>query len=264
MKASSVAAERDERLPPEPPPVPASHPAGKNRILEALRIPAYFYIEALFGGVVLLAIYLLAGQTAYAPVLLISASLAIYGTCAWRMVRRVLAARAKGRPPWEATAVYWVAILVPIVAATWYLDKARRELSPESARATEARALLERAARVEKDFHATYGKYTYNVKELGIDPVPGARYVLGFPAACTVKFSVEGAKATQDLLDFGISHPKDIAVGQFFRETKRAEDCVDPKEGYEIYVVGVVRDDLPLDVWKADESGKIVNLSAGR
>ncbi|MGZ3701254.1 MAG: hypothetical protein ACXWSD_05700 [Bdellovibrionota bacterium] len=254
---------RDEDIP-EPPPVPAHHPAGKFRIREALRIPAFFYVEILSSALALLALAWLLSLFAptYVPVLVLAAAVVLLGACVWRMVKKVIQARAKGRPPLEATIIFWLTLVLPLAAAGWYAAKTVKSYDPMRERQQEAKNALAKALWNEHAFRTEYGRFTYSIKELAVEQVPGARYVLGFPAACTAKFSVEGTKATWDLLDFTLSKAKKIEVEAFFR-SKRAEDCVDPKEGFEIYAVGVLKEDAPLDVWMINDKRELRNLQKG-
>ena len=47
---------------------------------------------------------------------------------------------------------------------------------------------------------------------------------------------------------------------EYFRKVKRPEDCVDPKVGFEIYAVGVLKESAPLDVWRIDQTRSRANL----
>ena len=84
--------QREDPDVPEPPPVPSSHPAGKKRIQEALRIPVAFYAEALVGLMAVSAIYLVSAAItpAYGPVLTTLGAVVSLGSCLVRMVKRVI------------------------------------------------------------------------------------------------------------------------------------------------------------------------------
>lgn len=250
--------DREEPLTPEPPPVPANHPGGRHRIQESVRISVLFYVEIAIALCGLLVLFQLVGVGGY--VLLAAAALGFLGFSLRRMVRRVIDLRKKGRAPWEATAAFWIVLLVPIAVGAWYVRRVRVEVEPASLRAREAGMVLTAALEAERAFHREFARYTYNVKELGIVPGASGRYVLGFPAACTTKFAVEGARFSWELADFGWSRERQIAVKDFFRTVKLAENCADPKGGFEAYAVGSLRAEDPLDVWRMDETGKISHL----
>jgi hypothetical protein len=254
--------DRDE---PIPPPVPAAHPAGKKRIAEALRIPAQFYVEALFATLVLLALSVLLRTVAetVAPALLLFCAVAAFGALVYRMVKRVIAARRKGPPPLEATVMFWASLVLPVTGLGWYTHKLVQEIDPRKERQLEAKNILADALHAEREFFQSYGRYTFSIKDLGLEPAPGARYLLGFAEACTVKNSVEGAKATWSLLDVSVPKPKQLEVEAFFRNVRSAADCPNPKEGFEIFAVGVLKEDAPLDVWKISDDRKLVNVQKG-
>lgn len=120
-----------------------------------------------------------------------------------------------------------------------------------------------------KESHDSTG-YSYDLGKVLKDfrPAVNYRYVFGFVQGCGKKYSKGKVKSVSKELypgsykDMG---PRTTANVMSFFFSGKAEDCYDPKAGYEAYAVANL-DPINLkrlDVWKIDQDGRIENIQDG-
>ncbi len=181
-----------------------------------------------------------------------------------RTVRRVIALRnAKGPMRGKTLQVFWAALLAPLLffGLAWQL----RDLSsPFERKQEEARASLLALVEAENSFKRDYGRFTFNVKELGGLEREGVRiYALGFPTACSIKEGATLEKSRILFNEYPLSEMRRLKIEEYLQNVRRPEDCPDPKEGFEAYAAGVLKEGAPLDIWRVDESGALTNVQKG-
>lgn len=144
----------------------------------------------------------------------------------------------------------------------------RAKLLQESAKLVLMNVNAEEKTSFEK---AKPNRYTYDLKALLKDQKPGRayQYVFGFKKACTKKFekSKTAESTSLAIYDDAYSHVASRSkknISAFFYLGK-AEDCYDPKFGYEAFAVASLDPQNParLDIWKTNRDGNLVHLQNG-
>ena len=177
----------------------------------------------------------------------------------FRLLKGLLRTRKREKPPALATLSFLLALFLPGSLISWSLYTYRDQWSEKNLPYAEAEKLLRQSFQSQKMFFRDYGFYTYNIKEIGIDRPANSSYILGFPEACTIKFSVNGARHSWEISDFSFSQGEKREIESTFRSLRRAEDCPDPKMGFEIYAMTFLKK-RGLDIWRIDSSGKLLHL----
>lgn len=242
------------------PPLPSSRPP------EALRLCLLAWVELLLGFLVLISLYVMLekqiGKGAVLTFLVLGGALLLLVT--GRLVRKVITLRnAKGPMRGKTLAAFWAALLLPVAAggAIWKLKPA---VNPYQARQEQARAALLEFARAERAFRRDFGRYTYNVKELGLPEREGEHaYTVGFPTPCSVG---EGSSLEKSRIPFHEYVPSEIRkleIEEYLQKVRLPADCKDPKEGFEAFAVGALKEGALLDVWRIDEEGQPENVQRG-
>lgn len=242
-------------------------PLPSSSVRDCLRIPAQFYLEWIFALLVgtALAVFLeeIMGKGAYVVLFALGLGSVIF--CLRRMVRKVIDLRnAHGPMRGQGLGAFWLMMVLPgalMLAMLW------RGLTGDTVyevRQREAKAVLRELARLEAGFFKEFGTYTFSVKDMGTVPVGDKSiYMIGVPTTCAVKEGLIPERTQWPVSEWPLSEARRFEITAYFQDVRRPEDCKQPKEGFEIYAVGVVKEGAPLDVWRIDETGKLHNLQRG-
>lgn len=242
------------------PPLPSSRPA------DTLRLCLLFWVELLGAFLALIALYVFLekqiGKGAVLTFTILAGTAFLVAT--GRLVRRAIQLRnGKGPMRERALAAFWAALVLPalVLAGAWQLRPQNEE---HKARQMEAQAALQELFEKEQAFKRDFGRFTFNVKELGYGEPEGVRaYVVGFPTACSVKEGGTLEKSRVLFSEYVPSEQRRLQIEQYLLDAREAADCKDPREAFEAYAVGVLKENAPLDVWRIDETGKLDNLQKG-
>ncbi len=242
-------------------------PLPSSSVWDCIRIPLQFYLEWLFCVLVLAVVTSSLekrmGSGAFVALLILAGTSTL--VVITRMVRKVIALRnAKGPMRGNSLNAFWLVLGLPLVcagiAAKLYLSR-----NPLKDRQEEARAALSKLVTAERRFKKDFGSYTHSMKELGYDPGEESPryYMVGFPTSCAIKAGLSAERSQFGVYDAVIAEMRKLEIIEFFQKVRNPEDCRDLKTGFEIYAVGVIRENAKLDVWRVDENGKITNVQEG-
>jgi hypothetical protein len=253
---------RDDPPVPVPPALPASHPTQKERWHDGVRYPFFFYLEVIFAQLLLVIVVYAAGSHVpwVRPAALFGQPL-LWFFLMFRLARRVIDnINARGKPRFETVLVFVAAMLLP-AAGAFFGAKYIVEQNKERPRSDEAREQLLAVMNTERQFRKDFGRYTLNARELGYQQPDGLqpRYVIGFATACSVKEGVPQDKAQWIVDDPTYIRAKRSEIDAVFLNLRVAEDCKDPKEGFEAFAVGAPVQGGPLDIWSINEKRVLVN-----
>lgn len=159
----------------------------------------------------------------------------------------------RGLPPWGVVAVFAGTMLAPGILLFLF--------SRTGEKLTEGQAAALAVYEAEQEFMKSYRTYSLSLTEIGIKPREGKRaFAVGFAHACALKFGVDLERA----LVFPEAAPwvtqRKIEVVEILRNLRGPVDCVNPREGFEAFALGVTRENGPLEVWKIDEKRHLVKL----
>lgn len=242
-------------------------PLPSSTVWDCLRIPLQFWVEFLFGALAFMALTISLekriGQGAFLATMIFTFVMTLFVLV--RMVRKVIALRNKKGPMrGNGLLAFWALLVLPAVALGFFYKHSGAG-NPLEARQAEARNALGVLVEAEAKFKQDFGTYTLSMKELGFDPdlsVP-RYYMVGFPTACALKAGLSSERAQVGVHEAPVAEARKLAISEYFLKARNPEDCKDPKEGYELYAVGVAKEGAKLDVWRVDEKGKIENVQVG-
>ncbi len=242
-------------------------PAPRNpSVWDCLRLPLQFYVEWLFGYLALIALTTFLqrfmGPGAYMALVLFGGMLSF--AVILRLVRRVITQRnQRGPMPPKGLAAFWVALLVPVLSFGAFIYMIRNRDLDELKR-QEAKAALTEVYEAEQRFRKDFGSFTLSMKELGYNPdeEKPRLYMVGFPSACSVKAGLSPPRSQVPMQLAPFSEMRKLEIEEFFLRVRNPEDCKEPKEAFEAYAVGLLKENGPLDVWRIDEKKKLEKLPA--
>jgi len=246
----------------EKPPLPSSS------IWDCLRIPLQCWVEWAFGFFALVALWAFLeprlGPGAFVAFYIFGGVMTLIVLA--RLLRKVINLRnAKGPMRGNGLAAFWLMLLLPICVLAGGLLFTERD-SVLTQRQAEAQQVLILLFQAEENFKNDFGIYTQNLKELGFNPSEEdtRHYMVGFPTACAAKAGLSDDRSQREVQNSPIAEARKLEIVEQFRKVRNAEDCKDPKLGFEIYAVGVIKENAPLDIWRIDETKKLTHLQAGR
>jgi hypothetical protein len=241
-------------------------PLPSSTLQECLRIALQFDIELIAGFLALSSVTLFLerwmGRGAY--LFLGVFGLLLLLACLRRMVRKVIILRnAKGPMRGEGLWAFWAALLLPTLGLGVMLKLFGTEPA-HKARQAEARIGLSAVYEAQLAFRGEFGKYSLGIRDLvSLPPGRVHFYTLAIPPACAIKEGLSPERAQLPIEDAPLLEARRREVEEYLRAVRQPEDCKDPKEGFEVYAVGMVKEGGPLDVWRVDEGGKIENVQRG-
>lgn len=114
-------------------------------------------------------------------------------------------------------------------------------------------------------------KYSYDLKLVlkNQKPLPYYHYVFGFSKSCTRKFEkVKGAESTSLALykdSYSLLSSRVIKNISAFYYKGKADDCYEPKFGYEAFAVASLDplNSARLDIWKTNRDGNMIHVQDG-
>jgi|GEM_PF-5762238 len=242
-------------------------PLPSSTVWDCLRIALQFWVEFLFGALALVALSVSIekriGQGALVATLAFTLVLTI--AVLVRMVRKVIALRnIKGPMRGNGLLAFWALLLLPAIGGG-VAFRLSGKMSPLAQRQVEAKTALETLLEAERKFKQDFGKYTLNMKELAYEPDFSSPryYMVGFPTSCAFKEGLSSERSQVGVSEAPAAEAKKLAIIEYFQKVRNPEDCKDPREGFELYAVGVAKEGAKLDVWRVDEKGKIENIQVG-
>jgi hypothetical protein len=255
---------REDPPVPVPPPLPATHPTQKDRWHDGFRYPFFFYLEVIFAQLALvILVYAVGSHVPWVRPAALFGQPLLWFFLMYRLARRVIDnINARGKPRFETIVVFLAAMLLPALGA-FFGAQYIVEQNKERPRSDEARAQLLGILQAERQFRKDFGRYTLNARELGYQQPDNLQphYVIGFATACSVKVGVSQDKAQWIVDDPTYIRSKRPEIDAAFLNLRVAEDCKDPKDGFEAFAVGAPKLDAPLDIWSINEKRALVNRS---
>ncbi len=243
-------------------------PLPSSTIWDCLRIPLQGWVEWAFGFFALVALWAFLetklGPGAYVAFYIFGGvmTLVVLG----RLLRKVINLRnVRGPMRGKGLAAFWLMLLLPIGALGGWLMFSERDsvLTQRQADAKQDLILLYQA---EENFKNDFGTYTQNLKELGFNPSEEdtRHYMVGFPTACAAKAGLADDRSQREVQNSQLAEARKLEIVEYFRKVRNAEDCKDSKLGFEVYAVGIIKENAPLDVWRIDETKKLTHVQEGR
>jgi hypothetical protein len=175
-----------------------------------------------------------------------------------QLLRRLWKLKKRGAQMWAFGVIAVLGLIfLPCVLALAILAPGFQRYQHKALQ-TEAKMALSVLYTGEMAYRADNGKFTFDFDILNYSGPDKRNYAVGFPLACADKY---GAKVS-----FVPTQGSELAAGreaeiqEYFVTAKKAAECKDPAQGFELYAVGVSAANKPLDVWRIDEERKLEHV----